>query len=101
MSCPRAARLEAIFAQHSAADLGVEWDLIVPAAVIANDLVTARSVFPLRRFFRTAFRTTLRRHHIALIKKILILFAKNEDLAALNTRDFNIRHYATSFFGGL
>jgi len=79
----------------------MEGHLIVSAAIIADDLVAARRVFALRGFLRTALGTPLGRHHIALIKKLLIFFAKNKNFAALNTRDLDVRHYLPPFSGGL
>ena len=84
------------FAQHSAADLWLERHLVVLAAMVANYLKSCWGVFAHRHLFRAALWTPLWRHHVALVKKLLIFFAKNKDLSALNTRNFDIRHGVTS-----
>jgi hypothetical protein len=66
--------------------------MIVPAAMIADDLEARRGSVASRRFFRAAFLAPLGRHHIALVKSLLLLFGKKENFPALNTRDFYIRH---------
>jgi hypothetical protein len=66
------------------------------ATVIANDLKTLRCVRPQDRLFGTAFRAPLRCHHVSLVKDLLIFFAKNKDIFALNTRDLDIWHNITS-----
>ena len=87
----------AILAQHRAANLWLERDSVVPAAVVTNDLKSRRSIVPHRRFFRTAPRAPLGRHHIPLVKKFLIFFAENKDLFTLHTRDIDIWHSVISF----
>ena len=62
------------------------------AAIITNDLETRRRIRTLYDLFGAAFRTPLRCHHVSLIKGLLILFTKNEDIFALNTRDLDIGH---------
>jgi hypothetical protein len=100
MSSPRAACLKTLLAEYGAANFWLERNLIVSAAIIANNLIPGRSIFALRSFFGAALSTSLRRHHVPLIKCFLIFFAKDKYLAALNTRDFNVRHSVTSFSGG-
>jgi len=76
--------------------------VIVPAAMIADDLETRRRVFAPPRFFRAAFLASLRRHHIALVKSILFFFCEEKNFPALNTRDFYIRHrfFSIIYFNG-
>ena len=81
-----------IFAEHRTADLWLKWNLIVLAAMVADDLKPRWCILTQRGLFRAAFRTSLRRHHVPLIKHFLIFFGENKDLSALNTRDFYIRH---------
>jgi len=38
------------------------------------------------------------RRHIALVKDILFLFSKKKDFLALNTRNFNVRHFYCLLF---
>jgi hypothetical protein len=66
--------------------------VIVPAAMIADDLETRRRIIAFRRFFRATSLASLRRHHISLVESLLLFFGKNENFPALNTRDFYIRH---------
>jgi hypothetical protein len=71
----------------------MERHMIVFAAIVTNDLKAfLRIVVVTGRFFRPAFSTTLRRHHIALIEHLLFLFREQKDLLALHTRDFYVRH---------
>jgi hypothetical protein len=88
-------------AQNLAPDFRLKRDVVVLAAMVADDFVFLRRICALRRFFRAAFRTPLRRHHIALVKNILFFLGKEKDVFALNTRNFNIRHRFFSFFVGL
>lgn len=101
MSGPRTARFVAIFAEHRAADLWLKRHGIVPSAVVTNDLKTLRCTLAQGSLFRTASRTALRLHHVTLIKYLLIFFAKDKNIFALNTRDFDIRHRFTSKKSGL
>ncbi len=80
-------------AKYRTACLWLERHSVMFTAIVTNYFE------PLRRFgvtycsfFRAAFGTPLRRHHIPLIEHFLVLFAKNEDLFALHTWDFDIRH---------
>ena len=79
-------------AEHGTPDFWVEWYLIVLTAIVANNIKAFVSVVSNSRFLGTALGTTLRRHHIALVKHILFLFSEQKDLLALHTRDLNIRH---------
>ena len=88
----RFARVVAFAAQNLASDLRLKRNLVVFAAVVADDLEFGGRVFASRRFFRTAFRTPLRRHHIALVKNFLFLLGEKKNFLTLNTRNFNIRH---------
>ncbi len=84
-----------ILTQYRAADLGLKGHRVVLAAIIANDLKPCRTVFAQCRLLRTAFWAPLRRHHIALVKLLLLFLGKEKDLAALNTRYFGIGHVGT------
>lgn len=95
MPCSRPIGLMAFFTQNGTADLRLERDRIVLAAVVADDLKTRRCIFAHGRFLRTAFRTTLRRHHISLVKQLLFFLGKKKDLAALYTRYLGIGHRGT------
>jgi hypothetical protein len=67
--------------------------------MIADDLVTLWRVCSGGSFFRTAAKTTLRRHHISLIEHLLFLFSEQKDLFALHTWNFYIGHNLTSHVG--
>jgi hypothetical protein len=70
----------------------MEWDLVVLSAIVANDIEAFRSVIAHDGFLRAALRAALGRHHIALVKHLLLLFGKQKDLLTLHTRNFYIRH---------
>jgi len=89
---PRLACGVAFAAQYRPADLGMKRDLVMFSAVVANDIKPLRSLVAGCGFFGPAFCTTLRRHHIALVKHLLLLFSEQKDLLTLHTRNFNIRH---------
>jgi len=78
--------------QNGSSDLRLKRNLIVFAAIVTDDLETLPSVIPCGRFFGTAFRTTLGRHHIALVKDLLFFFRKKKSLFTLNARCFDVRH---------
>lgn len=82
----------ALAAQDCASDLRLKRNLIVLTAMVADDLEAARGGVSFARFFRTALGTTLRRHHVALVKDLLFLFGKKECLFTLNARIFDVRH---------
>ena len=92
----RAAGLMAIFAEHRSSDLRLERNGVVLSAVVANDLKSCSCVRGDSSFLRTAFRTSLWRHHISLVKKVLLFLGKEKDLAALYTGYFDIGHRSTS-----
>jgi hypothetical protein len=100
MSGTRTARFVTIPAEYRSADLWLERNLIVLAAVIANYLKSLWCIFAKRRLFRAAIRTPLWRRHVTLIKDLLVLFSKDKDLFALNTWYFCIRHNIASFPSG-
>jgi hypothetical protein len=79
-------------AQYGAADLRMEWNLVVLSAIVANDIEALRGFVAHDSFFRAAFRAALRGHHIALVEHFLFLFGKQKDLLTLHTRNFYIRH---------
>ncbi len=85
-------------AQHRPACFRLKRDLIVLAAIVANDLEAFRRLFVRSSLFRTAFRTALWLHHIALVESFLLLLREDEDLFALNTWDLDIRHDVRSFY---
>ena len=89
---PRFAGVKTVSTQNRASDFRLERNVVVLAAVVADDLVFGRRVFRRRRFFRAAARTPLRRHHIALVKNSLLFFREKENILALHTRHFNVRH---------
>ena len=88
----RFACIEAFAAQNFAPDFWLKRHVIVFAAVVADDFKFFRCITARCRLFRAAFRASLRRHHIALVKNFLIFFREKKNFLALNTRDFNIRH---------
>jgi hypothetical protein len=79
-------------AQNGAADLWLERNAIVLAAVIADYLESFRSVIAQCRFFRPAFRAPLRSGHVPLVKHLLIFFAEEKCFFALNANRFNVGH---------
>jgi len=83
--------------QNGAPDFWLKRDVIVLAAMVADNFKLARRIRARRRFFRAAFQASLRRRHISLIKNFLFFFGKNKDFFALNTRDFYVRHRFLSF----
>ncbi len=66
-------------------------------AMVANDLKTLSRIVCRCVFFRAAFRASLWRRHITLIKHILLFLGKEKGFFTLNTRGFNIRHGYSSF----
>jgi hypothetical protein len=83
----------AFAAKYGSADLWMKRNMIVLTAMIANNVKALGRVFAVySRLFRSAFRTTLRRHHIALVKHLLLFFREQKDLLTLHTRDLGIRH---------
>ena len=88
----RPAGLVTITTQNSATDFRLKWNLIMASAIVADDLVALRSVFTFGYFLRPALRTALRRHHVPLVKDLLLLFGEKEGLFTLNARGFDVRH---------
>lgn len=70
----------------------MKWYLIVLSTVIANDVEALWRIVADRSLFGSALGTTLRRHHIALVKHLLFFFGEQKDLFTLHTRDLYIRH---------
>jgi hypothetical protein len=66
--------------------------MVVFAAVVADDFKSGRRIFARRGALRAAFLTTLRLHHISLIKCLLFLFRENKDFFALHARNFYFGH---------
>ena len=91
----------AFSAQHRAADLRLEWHLVVLAAMVANYLEFRRSVFPRGGFLRAALLATLRRRHVPLVKHLLVFFSEEKGLLALNAYCFYIGHCVFRLLGAL
>jgi hypothetical protein len=89
-----------VLAQNGPTDLRLKRHLVVLAAVVADDVELAWRIGPECRLLRPASGTPLRRHHITLVKYLLILFRKDKDFSALNTRDLDVRHGIVSFLSG-
>jgi len=83
-----------VFAQNRAPDFRLKRNVVVFAAVVADDFKASRRVPRADgcRFFRAAFLTSLRRGHIALVKSFLFLFGKYKIFAALHARNFYVGH---------
>jgi hypothetical protein len=64
----------------------------MPATVVANDLKPLWRILGQCCLFRATFRTPLRRHHVALVIKFLVLFGKEKYILALHAWDLNIGH---------
>jgi hypothetical protein len=79
-------------AQDRAPDLWLEWNLVMLPAVVADDLKTLAHLVPGNCLLRAAFRASLRGHHIALVKYLLLLFGKKERFFALNASSLDVRH---------
>jgi hypothetical protein len=79
-------------AKHGSPYLGMKRNLVMLSTVVAHDVKSSGRIVAAGRFFGPALRATLRRHHIALVKHLLFLFGKQEDLFTLHTRNFYIRH---------
>jgi len=83
----------AFAAEYGAANLWMKGHVVMLAAIVADDVKALwRIVTYDRRLFSSAFCTALRRHHIALVKHLLLFFSEQKDLLTLHTRDFDIRH---------
>jgi hypothetical protein len=82
----------AFFAHYGTPYFWLKRNSIVLPAVVADYLITSRSIRPERGLFRTAFWTPLRLHHVPLIEHFLFFFGKDEDLFALNAWNFNVWH---------
>jgi len=74
----------------------LERHLVVLAAVVTDDLETLWRILGDCGFFRAAFGAPLRRHHISLVKHLLIFFREHKDVLTLNTRNFYVRHFFSS-----
>lgn len=80
------------FAQNRTSDFRLKRNVVVFAAVVADDLKFTRRVCAQSGFFRAAFRTPLRLHHIALVKCLLFLFREDKRIFALHTGNFYVGH---------
>jgi len=83
--------------EHRSTDLRLKRHLIVLAAVVANDLESLPRIITFGGFFRTTLCTPLRRHHVPLVKNLLLLFGEKERLFTLNARGFDVRHGVLSY----
>ena len=92
----RAACLVTFATQHRPTDLRLKRNLIVLAAVVANDLESLSSVITVSGFFRTTFCAPLRRHHVPLVKDLLLLFGEKKRLFTLNACSLDVRHRVLS-----
>lgn len=79
-------------AEHCSTDLRLEWNLIVLPAVVADDLVAFGCIDTIGRFLRTTLCATLRGHHVALVKDLLLFLGEKEGLFTLHARSFDVRH---------
>ena len=89
---PRSACLVTVATQNRATDFRLKWNLIVASAIVADDFVALGSVITFGCFLRPALGTALRRHHVPLVKDLLLLFGEKEGLFTLNARGFDVRH---------
>lgn len=86
-----------VAAENRSSHFGLKRNLIVLAAIVADDLEAFRSVFAFRRLLGAAFRTTLRRHHVALVKDLLLFLGEQESFFTLNARGLDVRHMLSPF----
>ena len=82
----------AFAAKNGPADLRMKRDLVVLAAIVANYVEPFWGFVIHACLLRATFCTTLRRHHVALVKHLLFLFSEQKDLLTLHTRNFYVRH---------
>jgi hypothetical protein len=73
-------------------DLWLKRNLVVLSAVVANDLKALSCIITVNGFFRTAFCTALRRHHVPLVKDFLFLLGEKKRLFTLNASGLDVRH---------
>ena len=89
----------AFAAQHGAANFRLERNAVVLAAVVANDLKFLLSVGALGGLLGTALRTSLRRGHVPLIKRLLLFLGEKKSFFTLNANGFDVRHMCISLKG--
>ena len=82
----------AITAKDGAADLRVERDAVMPAAMVADYLETFFITGRRRRTLGPAFLAALRCHHISLIEHFLFTFGEQKRLFALDAYSFYVWH---------
>ncbi len=82
----------AITAKDGAADLWVERDPVVFAAMVANYLESFFISGGCGRTLGPAFLATLRCHHISLIEHFLFTFGEQKRLFALDAYSFYVWH---------
>ena len=88
----RTACFETVLTQDRPARFWLERNLVVLAAVVANDLESLSSIVTFSGFFRTTFCTPLWRHHVPLVKDLLLLFGEKKRLFTLNAGGLDVRH---------
>ncbi len=82
----------AITAKDGAADLWVERDAVVLAAMIANYLESFFITGGCGSTLGPAFLAALRCHHVSLIEHFLFAFSEQKGLFALHTYGLYVRH---------
>lgn len=87
----------AFTAEHSTPHFWLERDLIVLTTIVTNDLESLRSVLRFGDLSRATLRAALGRHHVPLVKDLLLFFGEQEGLFTLNARGFDVRHYFSPF----
>jgi hypothetical protein len=85
-------------AKDCSPNLRLKWNLIVLAAVVANDLEALGCVIALPRFFGPTLCAPLRRHHVSLVKDLLFFFGEKEGLFTLNASSLDVRHIRFSLY---
>ena len=81
-----------IATENGSANLWLKRHLVVPSAIVANDLEPFSSIVTFSGLFGTTFCTPLRRHHVPLVKDFLLLFGEKERLFTLNASGLDVRH---------
>ena len=80
-------------AEDSSADLRLKRNLVMLTAIITDDLKSLLRLIAFRRLPRPAFRTSLGRHHVALVEDLLFFFSEEKRLLTLNADRFDVRHF--------
>jgi hypothetical protein len=82
----------AVAAEHGTAYLWLKRNLVMFAAMIANDLKPGRRIQPRRGLFCSAFRTPLRCHQVSLVKDLLLFLGEKKRVFALHANGLDIGH---------